>query len=226
MRVFKNLGWIFKLEKKSYIIGLFMLVLVALMELVPPQVIGRVIDRITTETLTSNTLVLFGVLLIFVAVLTYIFRFFWRVMIFGASNRLGRTLREQLFEKYSKMSPSFFGKHRTGDLMAHATNDINAVQMTAGAGILTIADSVITGGAVLITMALTVSPKLTLIAMIPLPFMVILTSWYGSILSRLFRVAQAAFSSLNDKTQESVAGIKVTKTFGYEDEDLKDFTNL
>jgi ABC-type multidrug transport system, ATPase and permease components len=81
MRVFKNLGWFFKLEKKSYIIGLFMLVLVALMELVPPQVIGRVIDRITTETLTSNTLVLFGVLLIFVAVLTYIFRFFWRVMI-------------------------------------------------------------------------------------------------------------------------------------------------
>ena len=106
--------------------------------------------------------------------------------------------------------------------MAHATNDINAVQMTAGAGILTIADSVITGGS-LITMALTVSPKLTLIAMIPLPFMVILTSWYGTILSRLFRVAQAAFSSLNDKTQESIAGIKVTKTFGYENEDLKDF---
>ncbi|WP_213810225.1 ABC transporter ATP-binding protein [Jeotgalicoccus sp. WY2] len=226
MRVFKNLGWFFKLEKKSYIIGLVMLVLVALMELVPPQVIGRVIDQITTETLTSNTLILFGVMLVFVAILTYIFRFFWRVMIFGASNRLGRTLRERLFKKYSLMSPAFFGKRRTGDLMAHATNDINAVQMTAGAGILTIADSVITGGAVLITMALTVSPKLTLIAMIPLPFMVILTSWYGSILSRLFRVAQAAFSSLNDKTQESIAGIKVTKTFGYEDEDLKDFTNL
>lgn len=226
MRVFKNLGWFFKLEKKSYIIGLLMLVLVALMELVPPQVIGRVIDQITTETLTSNTLILFGVMLVFVAILTYIFRFFWRIMIFGASNRLGRTLRERLFKKYSLMSPAFFAKRRTGDLMAHATNDINAVQMTAGAGILTIADSIITGGAVLITMALTVSPKLTLIAMIPLPFMVILTSWYGSILSRLFRVAQAAFSSLNDKTQESIAGIKVTKTFGYEDEDLKDFTHL
>lgn len=226
MRVFKKLGWFFKLEKKSYLIGLLMLGLVALMELVPPQVIGRVIDLITTDTLTSNTLILFGVMLIIVAVLTYIFRYFWRIMIFGASNRLGLTLREQLFKKYSSMSPSFFGKRRTGDLMAHATNDINAVQMTAGAGILTIADSVITGGAVLITMALTVSPKLTLIAMIPLPFMVILTSWYGTILSRLFRVAQAAFSSLNDKTQESIAGIKVTKTFGYENEDLKDFADL
>ena len=158
MRVFKKLGWFFKLEKKSYLIGLLMLGLVALMELVPPQVIGRVIDLITTDTLTSNTLILFGVMLIIVAVLTYIFRFFWRIMIFGASNRLGLTLREQLFKKYSSMSPSFFGKRRTGDLMAHATNDINAVQMTAGAGILTIADSVITGGAVLITMALTVSP--------------------------------------------------------------------
>lgn len=226
MRVFKNLGWFFKLEKKSYFIGLVMLMFVAFMELVPPQIIGRVIDHVTMETLTVNTLVLFGAMLIVVAILTYIFRFFWRVMIFGASNRLGRTLRERLFKKYSDMSPTFFGTRRTGDLMAHATNDINAVQMTAGAGILTIADSVITGGAVLITMALTVSPKLTLIAMIPLPFMVILTSYYGSVLSKLFRVAQAAFSSLNDKTQESIAGIKVTKTFGYEKEDLADFANL
>lgn len=226
MRVFKNLGWFFKLEKKSYISGLIMLMLVALMELVPPQIIGRFIDYVTMETLTRNTLVLFGVMLILVAIMTYIFRYFWRIMIFGASNRLGRTLRERLFKKYSDMSPTFFGTRRTGDLMAHATNDINAVQMTAGAGILTIADSVITGGAVLITMALTVSPKLTLIAMIPLPFMVILTSYYGSVLSKLFRVAQGAFSSLNDKTQESIAGIKVTKTFGYEKEDLKDFTKL
>ncbi len=76
MRVFKKLGWFFKLEKKSYLIGLLMLGLVALMELVPPQVIGRVIDLITTDTLTSNTLILFGVMLIIVAVLTYIFRFF------------------------------------------------------------------------------------------------------------------------------------------------------
>lgn len=226
MKVFKHLWWFFKAERTGYLFGIIMLILVALMELVPPQIIGRVIDNITEDTLTMNRLTVFLLILVVTAILTYIFRYYWRILIFGASNRLGKILRRQLYRKYSLMSPSFYQKHRTGDLMAHATNDIRAVQNTAGAGILTIADSVITGGAVLVTMAVTVSPKLTLIAMIPLPLMVILTSYYGKLLNRGFKKAQAAFSSLNDKTQESIAGIKVTKTFGYEKSDQEDFKKL
>ncbi len=226
MRVFKDLGWFFRQEKSSYIFGIVMLVLVALMELVPPQIIGRVIDGITMDTLTPRGLAVFIGVLLLAAVLTYIFRYYWRILIFGASNRLGRTLRERMYRKFSYMSPYFYQQRRTGDLMAHATNDIRAVQMTAGAGILTIADSIITGGAVLITMAVTISPGLTLIAMIPLPFMVLLTSYYGRLLNRGFRKAQAAFSQLNDKSQESIAGIKVTKTFGYEKSDQADFKVL
>lgn len=226
MKIFKKLGWFFKKEWRSYVLGVVMLILVALMELVPPQVIGFVIDHITNETLTVNLLVQFVILLIAVAILTYVFRYYWRIMIFGASFRLARILRSRLYRKYSIMSPQFFQRRRTGDLMAHATNDVRAVQATAGAGILTIADSIITGGAVLVTMAVTISPKLTLISMAPLPFMVILTSYYGKLLNRGFRKAQAAFSRLNDKTQESVAGIKVTKTFGYEKSDHDDFREL
>ncbi|TVT29267.1 ATP-binding cassette domain-containing protein [Salinicoccus cyprini] len=226
MKVFKKMGWFFKREWRSYSVGVIMLVLVALMELIPPQVIGWVIDRITQETLTGNLLMQYILLLVAVAVLTYIFRYFWRIMIFGASYRLGRILRSRLYRKYSQMSPAFYQKRRTGDLMAHATNDIQAVQATAGAGILTIADSLITGGAVLVTMAVTISPKLTLLAMIPLPFMVILTSYYGKLLNRGFKKAQAAFSMLNDKTQESISGIKVTKTFGYERSDQADFRRM
>lgn len=226
MQVFRKIGWFFKIEWRSYTLGIIMLVLVALMELVPPQVIGFVIDHITESTLTGSILMQYVVLLIGVAILTYIFRYFWRIMIFGASFRLGKILRSRLYRKYSEMSPAFYQKRRTGDLMAHATNDIQAVQATAGAGILTIADSLITGGAVLVTMAITISPKLTLIAMIPLPLMVILTSYYGKLLNRGFKRAQAAFSKLNDKTQESVAGIKVTKTFGYEKSDHEDFRKL
>lgn len=226
MQVFRKLGWFFKREWRSYTLGIIMLLLVALLELVPPQVIGFVIDHITESTLTRNILMQYVVLLIGVAMLTYIVRYFWRIMIFGASYRLGRILRDRLYRKYSEMSPGFYQKRRTGDLMAHATNDIQAVQATAGAGILTIADSLITGGAVLITMAVTISPKLTLITMIPLPLMVILTSYYGKLLNRGFKKAQAAFSRLNDKTQESIAGIKVTKTFGYEESDHEDFRKL
>src|SRR5690625_1511018 len=226
MQVFRKLGWFFKREWKSYVMGIIMLILVALMELVPPQVIGFVIDHITEDTLTGSILFQYIALLIGVAIVTYVVRYFWRIMIFGASYRLGKILRDGLYRKYSEMSPAFYQKRRTGDLMAHATNDIQAVQATAGAGILTIADSLITGGAVLVTMAVTISPKLTLIAMIPLPLMVVLTSYYGTLLNRGFKKAQAAFSRLNDKTQESVAGIKVTKTFGYEESDREGFRSL
>src|SRR5699024_8977541 len=157
---------------------------------------------------------------------TYVVSYFWRIMIFGASYRLGKILRDGLYRKYSEMSPPFYQKRRTGELMAHATNDMHAVHATAGAGIRTKAESMIPGGPVQAPMAVTISPKLSLIAMIPLPLMVVLTSYYGTLLNRGFKKAQAAFSRLNDKTQESVAGIKVTKTFGYEESDREGFRSL
>lgn len=226
LRVFWKLGWFFKQQKVSYIVGLFTLFLIALIEIIPPQIIGQTIDEMTTNKLTPKLLSIYLIILIVVAILTYILRYVWRLSIFGTSQKLGQILRTYLYEKYTSMSAVFFQNRRTGDLMAHATNDIRAVQNAAGAGILMIADSLIAGGTVVVTMATTVSLKLTLIALIPLPFMVLLTSYYGSLLSKGFKKAQAAFSKLNDKTQESVAGIKVTKTFGYETSDQADFKML
>lgn len=226
MDVFFKLAWFFKAQKKFYILGLFMLLFIALLELLPPQIIGKTIDGITKKTLTPQLLTIYLIILAVAAVLIYISRYIWRISIFGTSQKLGNILRRYLYHKYTEMSAQFFQKRRTGDLMAHATNDINAVQNAAGAGILMIADSLITGGMVIITMAITISWQLTLIVLIPLPIMVLLTRYYGRLLSKGFKKAQAAFSRLNDKTQESVAGIKVTKTFGYEKEDQADFRNL
>lgn len=226
MKVFLKLGWFFKQQKTSYLIGLGTLLLIALIEIVPPQIIGRTIDEMASNRLTPRLLAIYLFILVITAILTYVLRYVWRLSIFGTSQKLGKILRTYLYKKYTEMSAIFFQNRRTGDLMAHATNDIRAVQNAAGAGILMIADSLITGGTVIITMVTTVSWKLTLIAMIPLPFMVLLTSIYGSLLSKGFKKAQAAFSKLNDKTQESVAGIKVTKTFGYEPNDQADFKHL
>ncbi len=226
MQVFWKLGWFFRQHKGSYIIGLSTLFLIAVIEILPPQIIGKTIDYMVANKLTPKLLIIYLSILVLVAILTYVLRYIWRLSIFGTSQKLGQTLRTYLYKKYTVMSAIFYQNRRTGDLMAHATNDIRAVQNAAGAGILMIADSLITGGTVVITMAVTVSWKLTLIAMIPLPFMVLLTSFYGSLLSKRFKKAQAAFSRLNDKTQESVAGIKVTKTFGYEASDQQDFKDL
>lgn len=226
MKVLLRLSWFFKQQKKQYIIGILALMFVSLLQLLPPKVIGFIVDAITDGTLNGSQLTKWLVILALAGVLMYIARFYWRIMIFGSSVLLSRTLRENLFHHFTRMSPSFYQKRRVGDLMAHATNDINAVQQTAGMGILTLVDSIATGGFVILTMALTINWKLTLIALIPLPFMIFLTSYYGRLLRQRFRFAQEAFSSLNDKTQESVTGIKVIKTFGQQKEDIEDFTNL
>ncbi|UCZ51625.1 ATP-binding cassette domain-containing protein [Bacillus shivajii] len=223
MRVFIDLMWYFKKEKWNYGGGVLVLALVSLLSLLPPYVVGVIVDHIDNGSLTGQTLFQWMLILFILAVMVYVLRYLWRIMIFGAAIRLARLLRNQLYEHFSKMSASFFQKRRTGDLMAHSTNDIRAIEQTAGAGVLTLVDSITMGSFVILTMAITISWELTLIALIPMPFMALATSKYGSMLHKRFSKAQAAFSSLNDKVQESMSGIRVTKTFGYEEDEVQSF---
>ena len=226
MRVFWELGWFFKERKLHYAVGIFMLLIVAFLGVLPPRIIGFVVDEISKGTLTSAYLLMWLGVLAAAAFAMYVLRYAWRIMIFGSSIILARNLREQLFHHFTRMSPAFYQKRRVGDLMAHSTNDIQAVQQTAGAGVLTLVDSVATGGFVIAAMAITVSWKLTLIVLLPLPLMAYMTNYYGKLMHQRFHKAQEAFSSLNDKTQESISGMKVIKTFGQEREDIEDFERL
>lgn len=223
MKVFSDLAWFFKQEKKAYITGVFLLFGVALLELVPPKVIGIIVDEISTNTLTSQSLLTWISILIGAGIIMYILRYLWRIMIFGSSLKLARQLREKLYKHFTNMSPSFYQSHRTGDLMAHATNDIQAIQQTAGSGVLTLVDSLAVGGCVLFAMGFTISWKLTLISLIPMPIVVVATKYYGTLLHRRFHKAQQAFSEINDKVQESMSGMKVIRSLGQENEDLQAF---
>jgi ATP-binding cassette, subfamily B, multidrug efflux pump len=223
MKVFLHLGWFFKQEKKAYISGVFLLLLVALLQVLPPKIIGIIADHINDGTMTKGLLGQWVLVLIGIGLGMYGLRYYWRIMIFGSAVKLSKILRNRLYHHFTNMSPSFYQKNRIGDLMAHATNDLAAIQQTAGAGVLTLVDSLSTGGFVIIAMAFTISWKLTLICLIPMPLMAMLTSWFGTMLHKSFYKAQEAFSSLNDKTQESIMGIKVIKTFGQEQEDIEDF---
>lgn len=223
MNIFRDLMWFFKLEKKSYLSGILVLVLVSLFNLIPPYIVGLVIDQIKNHTLDSAKLIQWVIIIISVGIIMYILRYLWRIMIFGASFRLGRLLRNRLYEHFTKLSPQFYNKKRIGDLMAHSTNDIRAVQITAGDGVLTFVDSLTMGGVVVITMATVISWKLTLISLIPMPFMAWLTSYYGSLIHERFFKAQEAFSNLNDKVQENISGVRVIKAFGQEDAEKEAF---
>ncbi|TKH19472.1 ATP-binding cassette domain-containing protein [Bacillus wiedmannii] len=223
MKVFINLAWFFKQEKRAYIIGIIMLFGVALLELVAPKVLGIVVDEINNGTLTSEKLLKWVILLVIVGITMYILRYLWRIMIFGSSLKLARQLRKNLYEHFTKMSPSFYQSRRTGDLMAHATNDIQAIQQTAGSGVLTLVDSLAVGGCVLVAMGFTISWKLTLLSLIPMPIVAISTNYYGTLLHKRFHKAQQSFSEINDKVQESMSGMKVIRSLGQEKEDLQAF---
>ena len=226
MKLLKKLSWFFKLEKWPYITGILALSLVSLLNLLPPRVIGEVIDQIASKDLTNLELAYQLFILVLSALAMYALRFVWRKYILGTANRLGRILRYRLFEHFTRMSSSFYQTYRTGDLMAHATNDINAVVGVAGGGVMSAVDASITALVTVLTMFFVLDWRLTLIAILPLPFMAWGTSLIGRKNHESFKAAQEAFSDLNNKVQESFSGIKVTKSFGYQDAETAAFARI
>ena len=226
MSIIQKLWWFFKLEKRRYLVGIVALVLVSVLNLIPPMVMGRVIDAITSGRLTQDELLLYLFYLLLAAFGMYYLRYVWRMYILGTSYRLGQIMRSRLFEHFTRMSPAFYQNYRTGDLMAHATNDINALTRLAGGGVMSAVDASITALVTLLTMLFSISWQMTLVAILPLPFMAYATSRLGRKTHKAFGESQAAFSELNNKVQESVSGIKVTKSFGYQSDELASFQEV
>ena len=226
MSIIQKLWWFFKLEKRRYLVGIVALILVSVLNLIPPMVMGRVIDAITSGKLTQDELLLYLFYLLLAAFGMYYLRYVWRMYILGTSYRLGQIMRSRLFEHFTRMSPAFYQNYRTGDLMAHATNDINALTRLAGGGVMSAVDASITALVTLLTMLFSISWQMTLVAIIPLPFMAYATSRLGRKTHKAFGESQAAFSELNNKVQESVSGIKVTKSFGYQSDELASFQEV
>ena len=223
MSLIRKLGWFFKLEARRYIIGILALSLVSVFNLIPPRIIGQVIDAIAGGNLTPSDLAINLTWLVGAALIMYALRYVWRLFILGTANSLGRILRTRLFEHFTRMAPSFYTRYRTGDLMAHATNDVQTLVMTAGGGVMSAVDASITALVTLATMFWILDWRLTLVAILPLPVLAWGTSRLGRINHEGFKQSQEAFSELNNSVQESVSGVKVTKSFGYGAQEMAKF---
>lgn len=223
MEIVKKLWWFFKLEKKAYLIAIFSLILTSIINLIPPKIIGNVVDKVSSSYLSNSELILNIIVIILSAFIMYFLRYTWRLNLFGASYKLAKIMRYKLYTQFTKMSPSFYQKYRTGDLMARATNDVDALNQMAGPGVMSAVDATITAFATLCTMFFILSWKLTLIVIIPLPFIAFATSKVGRKIHTKFKESQQAFSDLNNNVQESIAGIKVTKSFDYGEDEIKKF---
>jgi len=221
--VLGKLRWFFKTYWKRYTIAVLALCIVNLLEVVPPMIVGDSIDKIFNGGMTAQIFTYYIAGMLAIAAALYGLTYIWQYNLFGGAFIVEKTLRSRLMNHFLKMAPPFFEKNRTGDLMARATNDLRAVSQTAGFGILTLVDSTMYMLTIIITMGLLVSWKLTLVSVLPLPFLAAGIKVLGEKIHKRFTVAQDAFGDLNDRVLESVAGVRVIRAYHQEQADEAKF---
>lgn len=221
--ILKKLSWFFKLRWKSYTFGIIALMICALLSAITPLIIGNIIDQMIANTLTWENLAIQSGLILIFAITMYVLRYGWRTALFGNSTLLESIMRNRLFSHFTKMDSQFFNEYRTGDLMAHATNDLAALRFVAGGGILSITDSISVGSVTLFSMFFLVDWQLTLTTILPFPLLIFAARHLGKAINKRYRKSLESFSQMNNQVQESVGGMKVIKTFGEEEHHYADF---
>ncbi|OPL17590.1 MAG: hypothetical protein AVO35_09165 [Candidatus Aegiribacteria sp. MLS_C] len=203
-------------HKKAVSLGLVALVIVDVMQLIVPQVFQRAIDSLASGMATRSLLLEMGIAVLALYLIMGIFRFFWRYMVIGSSHRIDRDLRQELYDHLQTLSPQYYDQTKVGDIMAHATNDINAVRMAVGMATIAAFDAIFLSLSTVIIM-IAMNWKLTLLSMLPLPVIAFMMLKFGKLIHRRFESVQKAFSTLTEKAQESLSGVRVIKAYGDEE---------
>jgi ATP-binding cassette, subfamily B, multidrug efflux pump len=224
--IFKKLSWFFKENWKRYTVATFLLTVVGILDVIPPKLVGDAIDDIQLGTMSWDAVGNYLWLLGGITIVSYGMTYVWLYQLFGGAFLLERKMRSNFMGHLLKMTPTFFEKNRTGDLMARATNDLKAISVTAGFGVLTLIDSSVFMLTILLTMGFMISWKLTIAAILPLPIMALLMKIYGARIHKRFTEAQDAFGDLNDKVLESVAGVRVIRAYVQERADENRFAHM
>ncbi|WP_096188174.1 ABC transporter ATP-binding protein [Evansella halocellulosilytica] len=221
--VLGKLTWFFKKHWKRYTLAISILIVASILEVLPPRLLGMVIDEVHQGQFTKERLQFYITLLAVLMVVIYCLNYVWMRQLFGGAYIIERTLRSRYMKHLTKMTPTFYEKNKTGDLMAKATNDVKAVSLTTGFGVLTLIDSTVFLFIILFMMTFLVSWKLTLAAFLPLPIMAWLMNRYGNLIHKRFMKAQSAFGDLNDQVLESISGVRVVRAFVKEKDDQARF---
>ena len=219
--MFKKIGWYLKENWVRYLFAITFLNFASLVSVIPPKLLEKGIDQIVNKSLTKQSLWLLIIILVAITLFGYIVSYAWNYLLFGAGIKLEYTIRKRYFRHLLKMDNTFYEKNIVGDLMARATSDLNAVSMTAGYGILTLVDSIVYLLMILFMMFYTISYKLTLASLIPIPFIVLGVRILGDKIHKAYSESQNAFSELNNKVLESVTGVRVVRAYVQEHEDIK-----
>lgn len=222
----KELKYISRYVKRhglQYILGIAALFAVDLMNVYIPRYTGEITDGLEAQTLDMDGVLGLILRILILGAIVALGRFFWRYFIFGASRSIEKEMRNDLFAHLETLSMRYYNEHKTGDLMAHFTNDLQSIRMFLGPTVITAFDATVMLVLVLGQMILYVDEKLTCIAVLPLILIIFGDYFYGKLMHRRFIRKQKAFSDLTDQVQEAVSGIRVIKAFVQEHKELAVF---
>jgi ATP-binding cassette subfamily B protein len=207
-------------ENRLFIcLGLATLIIVDFLQLFIPRIIKWAVDDLTSFSIDHQQLLFYGLYIAAIAVLIAMLRYIWRFCLIGTSRRIEEGLRNRLFSHIQQLSASYFIKTKTGDLMAHATNDISHIRMASGMGLVAITDAVVLGTAA-IGFMMVINIKLTLLALIPMPMIIMGSRIFGRKMHKRYQNVQASFADMTEMIRERFAGIRIIKSYNQEQNEL------
>jgi ATP-binding cassette subfamily B protein len=197
------------------IIGLISLIIVDFLQLIIPRIIKTAVDDLTLYQASWEGLQRQALAIVMVGIGIGVFRYVWRRCLLGTSRRVEEALRNRLFRHLQTLSAHFFDTAATGDLMAHATNDINQVRMATGMGMVALNDALVLGTAA-IGFMLYINVQLTLLVLVPAPLIILGTRFFSRQMHKRYQTVQKSFADLTEVVRERLAGIRVVKAYTWQ----------
>ena len=225
MKTFKTLKNDLLENRGRILLGLLSLLIVDVLQLLIPRVIKHAIDDLTLGGITQADLIVYGAEILILALVIGGFRYVWRHLLMGTARRVEKALRDRLFLHLQTLSLSYFSRTKIGDLMAHATNDIEAVRMSLAMGLVFMVDTFILGTLTLFFM-IYIHPMLTLYSVLPMPLITVITLLFSRVIHDRFEDVQKSFSSLTERVREAISGIRVVKAYVQEEKEKEKLSRL
>ncbi|MCD2348157.1 ABC transporter ATP-binding protein [Clostridium guangxiense] len=216
----------FKKNKLRYSIGLIFMIASSYIQTLFPKILGDTIDILKNRNF-KNSMVNFNITyMVLIAFSTFVCTFIWRNMVMGGGRKLENNIREKLFDHFQKLSPEFYNNEKTGNLIAYAINDISAVRMTFGPATAMSINGLVICISSIYSMITSISFKLTIMCLAPIPFIIIMMLKIGKMVQHRFRKVQENFANISDRVQENINGIRVIKAYVQEEKEVKNFEEL
>lgn len=210
-------------NKMRYAKGAMALFLINILQVSIPRITGEIIDGIQIGNINVNNVGMYSSIIVIIAVSIFALNYLSRLQITGASMLFQYETTNSIFKHLEKLSMSFFNKSSVGELMALSVNDVNAVRLALGRGINLIIDTFFLMLLSIIAMGKTINMKLTIMAFLPIPILIVIVAKFGVLINKRFKKVQESFASLTEKVQENISGIRVIKTFVQEKEEIGNF---